>query len=55
VYQPAPSRTSRTIRSRPTPASRAKSASVSWNSSLSTPVERYQKLSPVAGETKTVT
>ena len=33
----------------------AKSASVSSKSALSTPVPRYQKLSPVAGETKTVT
>jgi hypothetical protein len=42
-------------RSRPAPASRAKSARVSSKSSLSTPVARYQKLSPVAGETKAVT
>ena len=33
----------------------AKSARVPSKSSLSTPVERYQKLSPVAGETKVVT
>jgi hypothetical protein len=44
-----------TIRSRPAPASRAKRARVSSKSSLSTPVERYQKLSPVAGETKAMT
>ena len=43
------------IRSRPAPASRAKSASVASNSFLSTPVARYQKLLPVAGETKAVT
>jgi hypothetical protein len=43
------------IRSRPAPASRAKSARVSSKRSLATPVERYQKLSPVAGETKAVT
>jgi len=43
------------IRSRPAPASRAKSARVSSKSALSTPVARYQKLSPVAGETKAVT
>jgi hypothetical protein len=55
LCQPAPSRTRRMIRSRPAPASRAKSARVSWNRSLSTPVARYQKLSPVAGETKAVT
>ena len=55
VCQPAPSRTRMMIRSRPAPASRAKSARVSSKSSLSTPVERYQKLSPVAGETKAVT
>jgi len=43
------------MRSRPAPASRAKSARVSSKRSLSTPVERYQKLSPVAGETKAET
>jgi hypothetical protein len=43
------------MRSRPAPASRAKSARVSAKSSLSTPVPMYQKLSPVAGETKAVT
>ena len=43
------------IRSRPAPASRAKRARVSSKSSLLAPVERYQKLSPVAGETKAVT
>jgi hypothetical protein len=43
------------IRSRPAFASRAKSARVASKSSLSTPVARYQKLSPVAGETKAVT
>jgi hypothetical protein len=42
------------IRSRPAPASRAKRARVSSNSSLLTPVARYQKPSPVAGETKAV-
>jgi hypothetical protein len=40
---------------RPAPASRAKSASTSSKSCLETPVERYQKLSPVLGETKAVT
>ena len=43
------------MRSSPAPASRAKSASTSSKSRLETPVDRYQKLSPVAGETKTVT
>jgi hypothetical protein len=43
------------IQSRPAPASRAKSARVSSKSCLSTLVARYQKLSPVAGETKAVT
>ncbi|MFO1144953.1 MAG: hypothetical protein U1E59_21740, partial [Amaricoccus sp.] len=55
VCQPAPSRTRRMIRSGPASASRAKSARVSAKSCLSTPVPRYQWLSPVAGETKTVT
>jgi hypothetical protein len=43
------------MRSGPAPASRAKSARMSAKSRLETPVERYQKLSPVAGETKAVT
>jgi hypothetical protein len=43
------------MRSRPAPASRANSARVSSKSALLTPVARYQKLSPVAGETKAVT
>jgi hypothetical protein len=43
------------MRSRPAPASRAKSARVWAKRSLSTPLERYQKLSPVAGEMKVVT
>ena len=53
--QPALSSTSTMIRSRPAPASRAKTARMASKSSLETPVERYQKLSPVLGETKTVT
>jgi hypothetical protein len=43
------------IRSRPAPASRTKSARVPSKNALSTPVARYQKLLPVAGETKAVT
>jgi hypothetical protein len=40
---------------RPVPASRAKSASSCSKSGLSMPVARYQKLWPVAGETKAMT
>jgi hypothetical protein len=43
------------MRSRPAPASRAKRARTASKSALSTPVARYQKLSPVAGETKAMT
>ena len=51
----APSSTRTMMRPRPAPASREKSASVSSKSALETPLERRQKLSPVAGETKAVT
>ena len=43
------------MRSGPAPASRAKSARASSKSSLSMVVAMYQKLSPVAGETKAMT
>jgi hypothetical protein len=43
------------MRSRPAPDSRAKSARMASKSGLSMPVARYQKLSPVAGETKAMT
>jgi hypothetical protein len=43
------------MRSRPAPASRAKRARVLAKSSLSMALEMYQKLSPVAGETKAMT
>jgi hypothetical protein len=43
------------MRSRPAPVSRAKSARRSSKSALEAPLARYQKLSPVAGETKAMT
>ena len=43
------------IRSRPAPASSAKAASSGSKNGFETPLETYQKNSPVAGETKAVT
>ena len=43
------------MRSRPAPASWAKVASSSWKEGFETPLEMYQKHSPVAGETNAVT
>jgi len=43
------------IRSRPAPASSAKAANNCSKNGFETPLETYQKHSPVAGETKAVT
>ena len=43
------------MRSRPAPASRANSARSASKNGLETPFDTYQKVSPVAGNTKAVT
>ena len=43
------------MRSDPAPASRAKVASKASKKGFDTPSDKYQKVSPVAGETKAVT
>jgi hypothetical protein len=52
---PALSGTSRMILATPALASRAKVSSSASKNSFDTPLERYQKVSPVAGDTKAVT
>jgi len=52
---PALSSTSKMMRLNPAPASRAKVSSNASKNSFDTPLERYQKVSPVAGETNAVT
>jgi hypothetical protein len=49
------SSTSRMIRPKPASASRAKVSSKAAKNSFDTPLETYQKVSPVAGDAKAVT
>jgi hypothetical protein len=55
VCQPALSSARIMMRSSPAPVSLAKSASSASKNGLETPLCTYQKISPVAGETKAVT
>jgi hypothetical protein len=52
---PALSSTRRMMRRKPASASRAKVSSSASKNSFATPFDRYQKVSPVAGETNAVT
>lgn len=53
--QPALSSTRTMTRSRPAPASSAKRRNSASKNGFDTPLETYQKHSPVAGDTKAVT
>ena len=55
LCHPALSSTSRMIRPKPASASRAKVSSKASKNSFDTPLETYQKVSPVAGDAKAVT